>query len=37
MTLFKRRPLGVFLLLFFFALTATARAADPTALVQLVE
>jgi len=37
MTLSKRRPLGVFLLLSFFALIATARAADQTALVQLVE
>ena len=37
MVLIERRPLGVFLLLCFFMLTATARAADQTALVQLVE
>lgn len=37
MVLLKRRPLGVFLLLCFFMMTATARAADQTALVQLVE
>ncbi|MAO60518.1 MAG: cytochrome C [Alcanivorax sp.] len=42
MTHLKRRPRGVFLLLSLFALslsalTATARAADQTALVQLVE